>query len=1108
MIAQFTRFFLENQKITTIFIVIIALFGTLAYIMLPKQYNPSIVAPAFMIEIPANGYDAIDASQYIAKSLENKVKELQWIDSISSYATNWFVSVMVAFEVGIDQEVAKTRLYDKMYSNYDLRPFWVSEVNIRSIDPEDLPQVSLAFTYSWELDSLRAGKYLRSAVASIREELKHVPWVTVMEILGGYKNHLSILLNPEKIEATGQDILSLTQLLKQSFSYGVIGDMDIPSWKTSVHIDNIFNTKESLENFSLWNQLYLRDVATIQEWPIDIRSYYQYATKEERNDAVFLGIAKLKWTNSVVTVEHVLEKLEDIQKRLPKNIVMHVVQNEGTTAEHATSELMFHLFVSIFIVFVILVIFLGARDALNASFCIPMVLGIVFLVALVFWLDINRITLFALILSLWILVDDSIVMVENNARHLGMMGKTGKTKIEAILDSVREVGMSIVFSTITRIMSFVAMFAVTGMMGDYMKPIPIFASIALFASLFVAFSINPFLAFLFHKKDGGHEWHKENKLLDTYAHFLARYINKEEGSVKKRTRLKIIFWITLGAIILTPILLGIFKARMLPKADRNQIYVWVDAPRNASVETVRTIESLTSDFLLGKTGSLDSSLLLAESTSSAIGDRFLSDFANLFRGGSNRIGENQFTMRVNLVPNGERDMKSEEYVIRVRPLLRNFLLAYYPDLRLRLLEDPPGPPVLATFHMKLQWQEDLTEKELVTFATAMERVVGSLAEKESLVDITNTATTTKREIRVEIDHARLRETGISFSQVMGTLWIYFHTLPLSTLPNTPSLEGTNILLGFDTSMRSKEDILENISFINPNGQRIYLRDIARFTDGFMQSDIYTDERARTFHIYSELGRNSVVYPILHLYSYFGTEEFEKESGYRKVRATPYAIYFEGVNDGKEYRIEWGGEWELTMDTFRDLGLAMIFSLFGIYFLIVAQFGSFMVWGIVMTTFLLSFFGIFPGFSLLYILFGTYFTATAMIGAIALGGIVVGNAIILLDYMNQLIEEGKWLEYAVIEGAKKRFIPVMLTSIAAVAGSLIITSDPVWSGLAWSIVWWLSASAVLTLFFIPIFYYTFLRKYKGDIVAETQLENIQEHIHEVFDENTNKKSQET
>lgn len=401
--------------------------------------------------------------------------------------------------------------------------------------------------------------------------------------------------------------------------------------------------------------------------------------------------------------------MEEIKKNLPKNIIIHTIQNEGETAREATSELMLHLFVSIAIVFIILVIFLGMRDALNAAFCIPMVLGIVFIVALVLGLDINRITLFALILSLGILVDDSIVMVENNSRHLAMMGRTGRSRIEAILDSVREVGASIVFSTITRVMSFVAMFAVAGMMGDYMKPIPVFASIALTASLFVAFSLNPFLAIALHsdKKSGNHE-HKEGKFLSWYGRFLGRYISATEATVKKRRMLKIGFWLALFAILVAPIMLDVFKARMLPKADKNQVYLWIDAPRGTTVQQVKDMGEYASDFLLCKTEKTPKELCFAESVSTSAGDRFLGDFANLFRGGPNRISENQLSMRINLTEAVHRDMKSEAYTIAIRPLLREHLLAKYPDLKLRLLEDPPGPPTLATFHIKAKGQQDLT----------------------------------------------------------------------------------------------------------------------------------------------------------------------------------------------------------------------------------------------------------------------------------------------------------------------------------------------------------------------------------------------------------------
>ncbi|MDD2916567.1 MAG: efflux RND transporter permease subunit, partial [Candidatus Gracilibacteria bacterium] len=1078
MLEKFARFFLENEKITIVLITIITFFGVAAYVLLPKQYNPSIVAPAFAIQIPVNGYESREASQFVAKSLENKIKELEGIDKIMSYSADNFTSVMATFKVGISQETAKTRLYDKMYSNYDLRPFGVQDIVIKSIDPEELPQVSLAISYTGSelgerevgiypnesgfpvscisedprtcsnpnlpkadggvpqgLENSRkpenqnvTGIYLRSIANSLKEELKLVPNTTVIDIIGGYENSLSIELDRTKIESSGLDIGRTIATLQASLTHASVGNMEGLD-KTVLIVDASLNSKKELEGLLVsevsGTKIFLRDIASVREGPIDIASYYRHSDKNSSKDTVFLGVAKMKGTNAVSVVENVLEKVGELQKTLPKNVEIRVIQNEGETAREATNELTFHLFVSIFIVLVILIIFLGFKNALNAAFCIPMVLGIVFIVALIFGLDINRITLFALILSLGILVDDSIVVVENNARHLANMHKTGKTKTEALLDSVQEVGPSVVLSTITRVMSFVAMFAVTGMMGDYMKPIPIFASIALTASLFIAFSINPFLASRFCKGENCSS-HKESgtepKIITKYGAIIARYISDTVGTLKLRKRLKFIFWISLFVIIATPILLGIFKARMLPKADKDQVYVWIDTSRDASIETTKAIEKDLSDFLLGKAEKLPKELDIVEEVNSSIGDRFLGDFANLFRGGANRTMQNQLSSRVNLVPNAERDIQSEQYSIRIRPLLRNFLYRKYPDIKLRLLEDPPGPPTQATFHIKAKGQEDLSSEELARFATAIEATVKGVATEQKLVDVTDTFSSAYKKITIELNDNYITERGLTDSQVLSTLAGIYNPREISFIHSREKkLEPSRILVGFDKKTAGNIDFLRNIYFTNPKGEKVRLDEVATLSTDFAGSEIYTDNRSETVHIYAEIGDNSVVYPVLKLYGLFGSQDFQK-LGYKKVSASPYEIDFVGVQDGKRYRIEWGGEWEITMDTFRDLGKAMIMSLLAIFFLIVAQFKSFRVGGIVMTTFLLSFFGIFPGFSILYLLKGEYFTATAMIGAIALGGIVVGNAIILIDYIDQLIKEGKGLAYAVIEGSKKRFVP--------------------------------------------------------------------------------------
>lgn len=1091
MIASFASFFLQNRKITLVIITIIAFFGTLAYVLLPKQYNPSIVAPAFSIDVPARGYSSVDSSQFIVRELENAIKEIKGVDKIYGFAGENYGSVLVNFRVGEKEEVAKSALYDKLSSRMELRPFDVADFSIKSIDPEELPQLSLALTVenTGSLTSEKeAGILLRNLAYRLREEIKQVPNTSTIDIVGGYANDIAVEIDETALSARKIPLTQVIARIKSATLEAPIGDLETSGGRTRVTFRSDADTEGKLRDLPIVRSdadtVYLRDVATVSRGPIRITSYSRHANHESNASAVFIGVAKIKGTNAVFVVDDVLERIERFRKELPAGVSLEVVQNEGETAREATNELLFHLFVSIGIVFVILVVFLGLKNAMNAAFCIPMVLGIVFIVALIFGLDINRITLFALILSLGILVDDSIVVVENNARHLAALKYGSENRDRAILESVKEVGVSIVLSTVTRIMSFLSMLAVTGMMGDYMKPIPVFASIALLASLFVAFSINPFLAHAFSGGGHDHEESKESSILRYYGELLAKFINPKPASRRKRSALALIFWAALGFSVVAPIMLGVFKARMLPKADKAQVYLWLDAPAGTSESGTLAIARDASDFLLGtsatgtsvtgasatKSDVIPSHLRIVQDTSYSVGGRFLPDFANLFRGGNNRIQPTQASMRINIVPPHDRDISSEDFVIQVRPLLREYLLSKYPGTKIRLLEDPPGPPTMATFQMKLKGQEDLDPKDLVPFAEDAERVVASFADEESIVDLSDTLRGSYKKAEIVLDPDKMLKQGIVTDYVQAELQSRFADVPVRTIRNeSRKLDRESILVGVPRAEQNDAAYLAGIPLMNGRGQPIRLDDIATIRHSFVAEDVLTENRSTTVHLYAEIGSNSVVYPVLRSYGEFEKGDFAAK--YEKTASGPYGMEFVRKSDGKKFRIEWGGEWELTMDTFRDMGLAMILSLLGIYFLIVAQFKSFKVGGIVMMTFLMSFFGIFPGFSILYLTIGTYFTATAMIGAIALGGIVVGNAIILIDYMNQLIEEGRPVHEAIIEGAKKRFVPVMLTSVAAVLGSVMIIADPVWSGLAWSIIWGLSASAVLTLFFIPIFYYT-------------------------------------
>lgn len=359
---------------------------------------------------------------------------------------------------------------------------------------------------------------------------------------------------------------------------------------------------------------------------------------------------------------------------------------------------------------------------------------------------------------------------------------------------------------------------------------------------------------------------------------LGRYINREERSARTRRLFKIAFWFALFAIIVSPIALGIFKARMLPKADKDQVYLWIDAPRSWTASGLLAVEEDASNFLLGRSAlNIPSNLHIVREVSSSVGDRFLSDFSNLFRGGQNRTMEYQLTMRINLEHAADRDIKSEEYTIRIRPILRDYLLARYPDLGIRLLEEPPGPPTQATFHMKMKGQEDLSSDELLRFSEAIKSSVQSIAREEDIVDLVDSVSSTAPRYRVRLDSDRIAETGLSVSQVSQTVGLFFRPTEVSIIHNPDArLEATDIVVGFPKSERNDLATLRSLSFTNPRGEKIILSDIATITPDFAEREVYTDGRSETIHLYGELGNNSVVYPVFRLYSLLGSKEFEEK----------------------------------------------------------------------------------------------------------------------------------------------------------------------------------------------------------------------------------------
>lgn len=1086
MFSKFANFFIENSKLTSVLVIVTLLAWIWSYIVIPKQYNPTIIVPAFSVMVEAPSLDSSEVKKLITDELENKIMELEWIDE--TYWVSWdnYAWVMVKFKVWEDKEKAKIRLLQKLSQNMALKPLWVKEPVITAIDPDELAQITYAIYYKWDktLKDDEQSIYLRQIANIVKNKLKTVDKVTTLDIVWWSKKNIVVDLDLAKVEARNTDIMQVYQALQKN-------NMSLPAWNINLENgDRIFvetdwkvNNIEKLKKLVIAKvadvPLYLWDVADIRYWEQRISNYSKYSDKSWEYNAVYLWVWKQVWTNWVFVTEAVKEKMSEIKKTLPANIWVEIVQDEWESAKEATNDLIKDLIESIIIVVIILIIFLWLKDALNMAVSIPLVLFLVFLYAYIVWYNINRISLFALILVIWMLVDNSIIVVENIHRHLHERAETGKNKLQAILEATQEVWVWVVMSTITKVIAFAAMFAVTWMMGEYMGPIPKFAIVALLLSIIVAFSINPWISYITAKdateSDKIHTPKKKSKydLRIYYVKLMEFFIGIKPNFAKRRKLFKIVFWVSLFAVIVLPIYAGIFKARMLPKSNQNQVYLWVDSARWTNVQEMLEVEKEIENFFL-KNDKLPENLDIVKSVSSTIWTPFMWDFANLFRWWSQRMQEFQISSRINLEAKEENDdrLKSEIFAIQIRPLLREYLLKKYPDLNIRLLEDPPGPPVRATFMMKIKSEADTAS--LNDFTKRVYSQVQNIAWKEELVDHGTSLSTTYKKIELKLDHEALSRAWLTVEQVAYSIAIAKNSIPLSLVKDSASLEATNIILWVDPVESDTTDLLNKISFTNPQGQKIFLSSIAKINYSFVSPEINTDRRQNTNFIYAEMWDNSVIYPVIKMYSLLQSENF-LWSDYKFLWWDFYWLHFEWLKDAKKYDVEWDWEWKLTMDTFRDLWTAMILAILAIYFLIVGQFASFAVAWVIMLPFLLGFFGIFPGFSVLYLLKNEYFNATAMIWIISLAWIVVWNAILLIDYVNILKSRWWTIEKAIIEAWYIRFMPIMLTSLSAIFWAIKIVADPVWSWLARSIVWWLASSAILTLIAIPIFYYDSQKK---------------------------------
>ncbi len=1043
--GKITQYFI-NSQLTVLLMAATAILGVFALTFTPREENPQITVPAANVMVMLPGASAREVEELVSKKLEAKLWEIPGVEDVYSVSMNSMSVVTVKFYVGQDKERSMVKLYDKLMSNMDVAPPGASQPLVKPIDVDDVPIVAITLSNS------SAGNYddahLRLVADHVLDELRKVPGVGNTAVIGGRSRQVRVTLDPVKIAGYGLSPLQIAGAIHVSNANLLSGDLDQGSKKLALETGGFFeratDVKNAVVGVSNGKPVYLGDVAdvtdgfeeTVKLTRIAFGAHHYHSGRVEaggsaegtERPAVTVALAKRQKLNAVKISNEILARLDALKKtQIPSGIDVTVTRNDGKTANDAVNELVFHLAVSIVVVIVLLLITLGWREAAIVALAIPLTLFITLAVGMIAGQTINRITLFALILSLGLLVDDAIVVVENIHRHYKLQQHS---RLQGAILAVNEIGMPTILATLTVVLAFIPMAFVTGMMGPYMRPIPFNVPVAMITSLLVAFVVTPWASYRLMKADH-HDANppslEETKIYRIYKNILGPLLAKPARRRMVLAIIAVVFLVTMSFPLFQWV-----KFRMLPKANKNTFLVSIDMPAGTVVENTDRVARAVGNYLR--------TIPEVKDYETFVGTGSVMDFNGLLRGGAFREASHFADIRVNLIDKEERKITSEKLVLKIRPDIDRLANEY--GANIKLVEDPPGPPVRATVVAEIYGPDYGKQREIARDIKVL------FAKTDQVVDIDDSVKEKQDKYQLLVDKEKAALTGVSTEQIVQTLRLSVAGMAVSTLHVPAAKNPVAIMLRLPKGDRAGISDMDKVYLASPQGSQVPLSSLVKVVPSEMDKAIYHKDLEPVTYVYGEMGNRSQVYAVLNMMQY---------------------LWKHPLPEG--YKITWDGEMKLTLDVFRDLGAAMGVALIAIYLLLVGRFRSFTIPVVIMAAIPLSMIGIMPGF----VMTGVYFSATSMIGVIALAGIVVRNSIVLLEFILDKKQEGMPLEQALIEAGAIRTRPIVLTAAAAILGSAVIVSDPVWSGLALALIFGMLASTALTLVVIPLFYYIVEKK---------------------------------
>ncbi len=1057
-----------GSPLTPLFLLAAVILGIVALVTLPREEEPQISVPMVDIHVSTNGLKAEDAVKLVTEPLETIVKSIDGVEHVYSQTTDDGTMVTARFVVGTDADTAILRVHEKVRANMDRIPVGIPEPLIVGRGINDVAIVTVTLTPKpgaaahWTANGLtRLARELQVEVSKLRD-------IGLTYIVGDQPEEIRVEPDPEKLSLFGVTLAQLSTKIKganRSFTAGTIRDAN---GQVAVVAGQTLQTLPEIGNILITSRdgrpVYVRDVASISlaSQPNETRATEVRKADGtlERAPAVTLAIAKRSGTNAVVIAENVIKQLEELRGRIfPEDVDMTITRDYGETANEKANELLFHLGLATVSIVLLVAFSIGWREAVVVAIVIPTTILLTLFAARMMGYTLNRVSLFALIFSIGILVDDAIVIIENIARHWGMYD--GRSHRQAAIEAVAEVGNPTIVATLTVIAALLPMLFVSGLMGPYMSPIPANASAAMLFSFFVAVILTPWLMMRLRKTGTAeHEAHHGHKGALARAYMaVARPVLATKG--RAWTFLAIVGILTIGSLGL--LYTEHVTVKLLPFDNKNHLQILADLPEGSSVEETNRVLQEAVDRV--------ASIPEIKSFQTYAGTASPFDFNGLVRHYYLRSQPYQGDAQVNLTPKGERSRESHAVALEIRERLKG--IDAPAGTSIKVVEPPPGPPVLSTLLAEIYGPDADTRRAIAA------KVREAFQSVPFIVDVDDSYGVQTERVRLKVDQNNLEYHKVDESDVYDTITAFYGGETVGYSHRGGGRQPIPIVL----EASKANNVVNERALALPVGAN----SIPGSTGVVELGDVVHAVREQTsFPIFRHNGRTAEMVTAdlagayeAPLYGMLAVDKAIADADWGGVPKPTIALHGQ-PDDESQPTLLWDGEWEVTWVTFRDMGAAFMVAIFGIYILVVAQFGSFKVPLVILTPIPLTLIGIMLG----HWLFHAPFTATSMIGFIALAGIIVRNSILLVDFIRMARTPGRPLLEVLLEAGATRFKPILLTALAAMIGAAVILADPIFQGLAISLLFGLASSTLLTVLVIPAIYVVLRGDKKPEAPKET------------------------